>query len=69
MERALILNRGETLSFNNLRVTLKPELGYEHGIGSVLHPEIQSGDSLALDAIVSGHIRQVLTMTGGKVGN
>jgi len=34
----------------------------------LLMPDNQDVDSLALDAIMSGHIRRVLDMTSGRVG-
>lgn len=64
VERALILSMGEALSFKDIPALLKPELPIEHGEGL----NLQNKYSLALDAIVSGHIRRVLEMTGGKVG-
>jgi len=68
VERALILGKGKPLAFNDLPSPLKPELRFEHGAGPALHPDLQSEDSLELDAIVSGHIRRVLDMAGGRVG-
>jgi len=68
VERALILSRGEPLAFNELRAPLKRDLRFEPESGPEIHPELQSEDSLALDAIVSGHIRRVLDMAGGRVG-
>ena len=69
VERELILSMGMLLAFNDLKAKLKPELRFErrHRVG----PESQPGfeeDSLALDTIMSEHIRRVLKMTSGRVG-
>ena len=68
VERALILSRGEALAFGGLQAPLKPEAPFESGIGPGTHLDLQREDSLALDEIVSQHIRRVLEMTGGRVG-
>ena len=68
VERSLILNRGEFLSFNDFQAPLKPKRSYEQKMETILHPDNQDVDSLALDAIMSGHIRRVLDMTSGRVG-
>lgn len=68
VERALILSRGEPLAFGDLQAPVKSEAPFESGVSPRLHVGIQSEDSLALDEIVSQHIRQVLEMTGGRVG-
>ena len=68
VERALILSRGEPLSFNDFQTSLQPKRSYEQETETVLHPDNHNGDSLALDAIMSGHIRRVLDMTSGRVG-
>ena len=67
VERTLILNQGELLAFHNLHILLKPELRIEQGVGSKIHSSPQRKDSLALDEVVSKHIRQVLDMAGSKV--
>jgi transcriptional regulator with GAF, ATPase, and Fis domain len=68
VERALILSRGEPLSFNDFQIPLKPKRSYEQETETILHPDNQDGDPLALNAIMSGHIRRVLDMTSGRVG-
>ena len=68
VERALILSRGEPLAFGDLQAPVKSEAPFESGVGPGSHLGLQREDSLALDEIVSGHIRQVLEMTGGRVG-
>jgi transcriptional regulator with GAF, ATPase, and Fis domain len=68
VERALILSKGVSLAFDDLRGPLKSESHVEFKGASELYPELQREDSLALNTIVSGHIRQVLEMSGGKVG-
>lgn len=68
VERALILSRGEPLSFNDFQTPLKPKRSYEQETETIFHPDNQDVDSLALDAIMSGHIRRVLDMTSGRVG-
>ena len=68
VERSLILNRGEFLSFNDFQAPLKPKRSFEQETETILHPDNQDVDSLALDTVMSGHIRQVLDMTGGRVG-
>jgi len=68
VERSLILSRGEPLAFNDLQAPEKAKLRIEHGVGTEIHPDLQMGDSLAMDTVMSEHIRQVLDMTGGRVG-
>ena len=68
VERALILSRGEPLAFGDLQAPVKSEAPFESGVGPGPHVGIQREDSLALDEIVSQHIRRVLEMTGGRVG-
>ena len=68
VERALILSKGDPLVFDDIRVPSKYEAHLESGGTFERYPELQSEDSLELDAVVSGHIRRVLAMTGGKVG-
>jgi transcriptional regulator with GAF, ATPase, and Fis domain len=68
VERALILSRGEPLAFGDLQAPVKSEAPFESGVGPGSHLDLQREDSLALDEIVSQHIRQVLEMTGGRVG-
>jgi formate hydrogenlyase transcriptional activator len=59
VERALILSKGEPLTFGDLA-------GAKSGDASsvVIEPQDQS---LKLDEVMSGHIRRVLEMTNGKV--
>jgi DNA-binding NtrC family response regulator len=59
VERALILNKGEPLTFDGLP-------GDKQANRSSIPGEPQD-HSLNLDAIVSNHIRRVLELTNGKV--
>jgi transcriptional regulator with GAF, ATPase, and Fis domain len=68
VERALILNKGGILDFDDFYASLKPRHYYDSGAGPRTHPDLQDTDSLELDRIVSRHIRHVLELTGGKVG-
>jgi transcriptional regulator with GAF, ATPase, and Fis domain len=68
VERALILSKGGPLAFDDLRGPLKSKSRFEFRGTSELYPKLQREDSLALDTVVSGHIRRVLTMADGKVG-
>jgi DNA-binding NtrC family response regulator len=68
VERALILSKGNPLVFDDIRVPFKSESSFEFRGSSERYQELQREDSLALDTVVSGHIRRVLDMTGGKVG-
>jgi len=68
VERALILSKGEPLSFNDFQTPLQPKRSYEQETEIMSHPDNHNRDSLALDAITSGHIRRVLDMTSGRVG-
>jgi len=68
VERALILSRGKPLSFNDFQTPLKLKSSDEKEPQTILHPDNQDVDSLALDKIISGHIRRVLDMTSGRVG-
>jgi len=68
VERALILSKGNPLAFHDISVPLKsePHVGFRGA--SEPYSELQCEHSLALDTVVSGHIRRVLDMAGGKVG-
>jgi transcriptional regulator with GAF, ATPase, and Fis domain len=68
VERALILGKEGPLAFDDLSGPLKSESYSEYRETSEPYPKLQRVDSLALDTVVSGHIRRVLTMVGGKVG-
>jgi transcriptional regulator with GAF, ATPase, and Fis domain len=68
VERELILSTGGPLDFDDLRGPLTSELHVSFGGGHDRNVELQGKDSLALDTVLSGHIRRVLAMTGGKVG-
>jgi transcriptional regulator with GAF, ATPase, and Fis domain len=59
VERAMILHRGEPLRFDDLGVSIPDQTV----------PATLAGDmeTLELDAVVEGHIRRVLGMTGGKI--
>lgn len=65
VERAMILNRGGPITFGDIHqapmtlgTALKPAMKFQSRVE----------DTKALDEIVSGHIRKVLEMTGGRVG-
>jgi transcriptional regulator with GAF, ATPase, and Fis domain len=64
VERALILSRGEPVAFGNLQAPMRGKVAVE----TVSAPQAEQEDVLALDEVVSKHIRGVLTMTGGRVG-
>jgi transcriptional regulator with GAF, ATPase, and Fis domain len=69
VERALILGTGDTLAFNDFRVPLKAESHVAFRETSDRYPKLPGDEpSLAVDTVVSGHIRRVLDMAGGKVG-
>jgi transcriptional regulator with GAF, ATPase, and Fis domain len=57
VERALILSRGAPLSF--------PNLGLEQDRST--RPRVGSGTVSTLDEVVADHIRQVLSVTGGRL--
>ena len=59
VERALILSKGESLTFNDLTAVPAAD--------AVQISPHQDEQSLNLDTVMSKHIRQVLTMTGGRV--
>ena len=59
VERALILNRGEALSFSDLDTSHSQNTRYT---------SVPSEDEpLSLDEAMAGHIRKVLDMTNGRV--
>jgi transcriptional regulator with GAF, ATPase, and Fis domain len=68
VERALILSKGAPLAFDDFRASFKHEPRLQYGAEPKFYPDLKSEDSLALDTVVSGHIRRVLEMAGGKVG-
>lgn len=68
VERALILSKGEPLSFNAFEVPIKSELRSKSRAIPEPYPDFQIEESLGLDEILSHHIRRVLKMTGGRVG-
>jgi len=59
VERALILSRGDPLTFNNHQ---PPPV-----VNTVRAASLQEEQVLNLDMVVSRHIRQVLAMTGGRI--
>jgi len=68
IERALILSKGKALIFTDLEATPRAEpMSVSPGAGEPVSG-FQTEDTLALDEIVSRHIRRVLEMTGGRVG-
>ncbi len=58
VEHALILSRGEALTFNDLRVQASK---------APAENNTEVDELLELDAVISGHIRRVLDLCGGKV--
>ena len=64
VERSLIVSQGKPISFGDIRNPGSQEV-VKHGPALVLPDH---GDALALDAVVSRHIRPVLAMAGGRVG-
>ena len=48
------LRKAQPLTFNELRTLLKAHPYFEHGAGAELHSDLQTEDSLELDAIVFG---------------
>jgi transcriptional regulator with GAF, ATPase, and Fis domain len=63
VERALILNAGEPLRFD----VPQPYLGERARFLREDASSLGSAQALALDAVVSGHIRKVLELTRGRV--
>ena len=62
VERSLILNQGDRLFFNEIGARLlakSPESRFQAPAGA--------DESMALDEIMSRHIRRVLAMCGGRV--
>jgi transcriptional regulator with GAF, ATPase, and Fis domain len=59
VERALILSKGNPLTFNDLEVAPPAD--------AVRTAPLQDEQSLQMDVVMSRHIRQVLAMTGGRV--
>jgi len=67
VERALILNKGGPLSFDEIQLPLKTKPHFLFGtMPDLLH--LRKEDSMALDEVMSRHIRRVLEITGGRVG-
>jgi transcriptional regulator with GAF, ATPase, and Fis domain len=64
VERALILSGGEPIAFGDIQAPIARRAAVEPVIASQTGRE----DTLALDEVVSGHIRRVLEMTEGRVG-
>ncbi|MBW1802997.1 MAG: sigma-54-dependent Fis family transcriptional regulator, partial [Deltaproteobacteria bacterium] len=64
VERALILSRGEPITFEDLQASKSGGVT----MGLVRVPPLKQEDALALDEVVSLHIRRVLEMTEGRVG-
>ena len=64
VERALILSRGEPMAFGDLQAPMTGRAAEE----PVMAPQVEQEDTLALDEVVSLHIRRILQMTEGRVG-
>jgi len=60
VERALILGRGEPLTFSDIS-------SRSYSVGTAISKDEISHESSALDAVMSRHIRRVLDMCGGRV--
>ncbi|MBW2094617.1 MAG: sigma 54-interacting transcriptional regulator [Deltaproteobacteria bacterium] len=64
VERSLILSGGKPIAFEDIQAPLNQSAAM-----GVLHvPHLAPGDTLALDAVVSRHIRKVLETANGRVG-
>jgi transcriptional regulator with GAF, ATPase, and Fis domain len=68
VERALIISRGEPLTFNYLETPVHSLSPLESSLFSYPNPKLQNGGSLSFDEILSRHIRYILKMTNGRVG-
>ena len=68
VERALIISKGERLTFNYLEGLVQSGSPLESSAISAPYPDLQNGELLSLDEISSHHIRRVLKMTDGRVG-
>jgi transcriptional regulator with GAF, ATPase, and Fis domain len=68
VERALIISRGEHLTFSYLEAPAQSGSPSASSAISGPYPDLQDGKSLSLDEILSLHIRRVLKMTEGRVG-
>jgi transcriptional regulator with GAF, ATPase, and Fis domain len=68
VERALIVNRGEYLTFNYLEASIQSESRLASNKISEPYADFRNENSLSLDEILSHHIRRVLKMTNGRVG-
>jgi transcriptional regulator with GAF, ATPase, and Fis domain len=64
VERAIILSRGEPITFGNIQAPMTQRITASLTAASPLGYE----KTLKLDAVVSGHIRRVLEITQGRVG-
>ena len=64
VERALILSRGESITFGDLQAPISERIG----VKPERTLEFSTENIFALDEIVSLHIRKVLKMTGGRIG-
>ena len=68
VERALIVNRGEYLAFNDLEAPIQSKSRIKSNAISEPYADFQNENSLSLDVFLSHHIRRVLKMTNGRVG-
>jgi transcriptional regulator with GAF, ATPase, and Fis domain len=64
VERSLIVNQGEPIAFEDIQ----PPMNQRPAEAVSGLPHVEYGDMLALDAVISGHIRRVLEMAKGRVG-
>jgi transcriptional regulator with GAF, ATPase, and Fis domain len=64
VERSLIVSQGKPLSFEETQMSVNQKSTVE--VSDL--PRLERGDALALDSVVSRHIRAVLEMAGGRVG-
>ncbi|QTA87612.1 sigma-54 interaction domain-containing protein [Desulfonema magnum] len=62
VERSLILNPGDVLLFKEVSARVKSAFTMRN-----VHNHMKTEESMELDAVMSGHIRRVLDMCGGRV--
>jgi len=68
VERALILSKGQSVTFSELPSPLKPGFQAENKEDAPDFQDSQTEEILALDEVAARHISVILKMTGGKVG-
>ncbi|MBW1996527.1 MAG: sigma 54-interacting transcriptional regulator [Deltaproteobacteria bacterium] len=68
VERALILSKGKALVFTDLEGRERAECAYVSPEPTGPRSNFRTEDTLALDEMISRHIRRVLEMAAGRVG-